>query len=119
MTTSKLDEICPPTVGEFKIKIQLATPDIPVVAYTSFEVDLDYSAALPEGVSLPLEVLIQGPETGQVRSKIFRKAKPIGVVLKPFSGGRHFILVRELFHNRWQGQMFVDVQGPDQNFTRG
>jgi hypothetical protein len=109
--TSKIDEICPPDVGAEKIGLQLTEPDVKLLAHVPFQISIDYSKALPVGVSLPIEVTIFGPEPGLVTRDVYKRALPSTLLLKPFSGGPHFILVREMFHNKWQGRLTVDVEG--------
>lgn len=110
--TRLIDEICPPDVGEEKLGLQLDS-DESLFAHIPFQVNIDYSNTLPAGTTLPIEVVIQGPTAGQRSRRLFTRSRPSSVVLTPTTGGRHFILVRELFHNRWQGQLFVDVEGED------
>jgi hypothetical protein len=57
--------------------------------------------------------VFQGPLAGQRQRRLFEHALPSSVLLTPRSGGRHFILIRELHHNRWQGRLFIDVAGDD------
>lgn len=111
--TARIDEICPPEVGEMRLKLTLDSPDAQLLAHVPFQVNVDYSGALPEGVNLPLELVLQGPNAGQRKRRLFQRSRPSTLLLTPDSGGRHFILLRELFHNRWQGQLFVDVVGED------
>lgn len=110
-----IDEISPPYVGEDKLVLSLADPAIALLAFVSFQVDIDYSGALPSGVKLPLELVFQGPNTGQLQRQLFTLSAPSSLLLVPRSRGQHFILLRELYHNRWQGRLLVDVQGDDLN----
>jgi len=112
-TTSKIDEICPSNVAAEKIVLSLADIDVTPTAHVAFEIAVDYSGAGTVGISLPIELVFQGPIAGQRQRRIFERALPSNILLTPSSGGRHFILVRELYHNRWQGQLFVDVEGED------
>jgi hypothetical protein len=111
--TARIDEICPTDVGAEKIGLQLDNADAQLLAHVPFQVNVDYSKALPQGVTLPLELVLQGPIAGQRKRRLFTRSAPSSLLLTPDSGGPHFILLRELFHNRWQGQLFVDVQGED------
>lgn len=111
--TARIDEICPSTVGLQKIVLQLSETDVQLLAHVPFQVDVDYSGADPEGISLPLELVMQGPIAGQRIRRLFTHSKPSRLLLTPITGGRHFILLRERFHNRWQGQLYIDVLGED------
>lgn len=111
--TARIDEICPTDVGAEYIKLTLVNADENLLAHVPFQVAVDYSSAGDIGVALPLELVLQGPIAGQRIRRKFTRSAPNNLLLTPTTGGRHFILLRELFHNRWQGQLFVDVQGDD------
>jgi len=111
--TARIDEINPPNVGEEKLRLTLDAPDAQLLAHVPFQVNVNYDDALPEGVTLPLELVLQGPQAGQRHRRLFTRSRPSSLLLTPDTGGRHFVLLRELFHNRWQGQLFVDVEGDD------
>ena len=111
--TARIDEINPIIVGEQRIVLQLSNPDAQLLAFVPFQIDVDYTLADPEGIVFPLELVFRGPRAGQFSRRIFSRSAPSGLVLTPTSGGTHFILFREQFHNHWQGQLFVDVEGED------
>ena len=111
--TARLEEICPDVVGEQRIVLSLDTSNPTLYAHVPFQVNVNYDAALPDGITLPLELVLQGPIAGQRKVRIFRTARPNSVVLTPTTRGQHFISLRELHHNRWQGQLFVNVEGED------
>lgn len=111
--TARIDAINPPFVGEQRITLELSNPEAQLLAFVPFQINVDYSLANPEGVEFPLELVFRGPRAGQYSRRLFERSTPSGLVLTPTSGGTHFILFRELFHNRWQGQLFVDVEGED------
>lgn len=111
--SARIDEIVPPSVGEERIRLQLAVNSGQLLAHVPFQIDVDYSRSLPEGITLPLELIVQGPNAGQYERRLFTRARPSSLLVTPRSGGRHFILLRELFHMHWQGQLFVDVEGED------
>lgn len=111
--TARIDEINPINVGEQRITLQLSNPDAQLLAFVPFQIDVDYSRTAPEGIEFPLELVFRGPRAGQFSRRLFSRSAPSGLVLTPTSGGTHFILFRELYHNRWQGQLFVDVVGED------
>lgn len=110
-----IDEISPPYVGEDKLILSLNDPATALLSHVPFQVNIDYSAALPGGVKLPLELVFQGPDAGQLQRRVFERTLPESLLLVPRARGQHFILLRELFHNRWQGRLLVDVQGDDLN----
>jgi hypothetical protein len=108
---STVDLICPPEIGEQRIKLNLKHPDSKILAHIAFPVTIDWSRTLPVGLSLPLEVIVQGPVAGQRERRLYRTTIPDLIMVTPKSGGRHLLLVRELYHNRWQGQLFFDAEG--------
>jgi len=114
MTTSaRIDEICPNDVGAEKIVLSLDVLDVKPLAHVPFAVNVDYSSAGAIGITMPIELVFQGPIAGQRFVRLFNRSLPSSLLLTPKSGGRHLVLLRELFHNRWQGQLFVDVEGED------
>jgi hypothetical protein len=110
-----IDEISPPYVGEDKLVLSLAEPQVALLAFVPFQVNVDYSKANPLGIKLPLELVFQGPNSRKPERRLFERARPDSLLLVPKTRGQHFILLRELFHNRWQGRLLVDVQGDDLN----
>lgn len=111
--TARIDELAPAYIGEDKITLQLDDPAVSLVAFEPFQVNIDYTATEPYGLQLPLELVLQGPRAGQHHRRLFHHSRPSSVILIPEQGGRHFILFRELYHNRWQGRLMVDVDGED------
>lgn len=108
-----IDEICPVDVGASKIILTMDVLDVKPLAHVPFSVNVDYSNAGSIGISMPVELVFQGPIAGQRYRRVFSRSLPSSLLLTPKSGGRHLVLLRELFHNRWQGQLFVDVEGED------
>lgn len=108
-----IDELCPPDVGTINIGLSLDSVDQVVTANVPFQINVDTSSVGQAGVSLPLELVVQGSIAGQRTRRVFSKSIPASLLLTVTSGGRYFILLRELFHNRYQGQLFVDVLGDD------
>lgn len=114
MTTSRtIDEISPAYIGEDKLTLKLANPDAKPTTWQPFQVDVDYSAADPEGVILPMELVLQGPNPPDHKRRLFTRERPSSFVLVPEAKGPHFILFRELGHNRWQGRLLIEVEGED------
>jgi hypothetical protein len=114
MTTSaSIDELCPADVGEKRIVLSLDVIDSKPLAHVPFAVNVDYSKAGTAGIVMPIELVFQGPLAGQRYQRVFSRTLPSSLLLTPRSSGRHLVLLRELFHNRWQGQLFVDVEGED------
>lgn len=109
----KIDEISPADIGEDKLVLQLADPSATIQIFIPFEICVNYDATEPEGVVLPLELVIRGPRPGQETRRKFTRSRPERLLVTPTTRGQHFVLLRELFHNRWQGRMTVEVIGED------
>ena len=105
-----LDEICPPYVGEARLVLQLQSTGT-VRAFEHASILVDYSATAPEGVVLPLELLIQGPSPQSYARRVFLRSRPTALIFTPREGGAHLLTLREFAHNRWWGRLVVDVQG--------
>jgi hypothetical protein len=106
-----IDELSPETIGEDKITLALdpATPN--PRAFAPVLVSVDYGACAPDGVVLPMELLIQSPSAGNVIRKVFRRTAPLSLAFTPREGGLHGVLLRELGHNRWKGLLRIQVAG--------
>lgn len=109
-----IDEISPTYVGEDRIVLSLSDPQTPLLAFVPFQVDIDYAKTQPGGLVLPLELVFQAP-SGVMQRRVFERSAPASLLLVPRTRGRHLVLLRELFHNHWQGRLEVDVQGDDLN----
>ena len=114
MTTSfAIDQISPPYVGADMIALKLSKPDIAPLAWQPIQVEVDYTATKPTGVVLPMELVLQGPDPEDHKRRLITRAAPESFVLVPEVKGPHFILFRELGHNRWQGRLLIEVEGED------
>lgn len=105
-----IDRFSPATVGEDKIKLAVHSETIPKVGFVC-EIGIDYSKCLPEGASLPIEVVVQGPSEASYRTRTYRSSKPSQFSFTPREVGEHLVLVRELSHNRWLGTVRLTVAG--------
>jgi hypothetical protein len=106
-----LDELSPATIGEEKITLTLdsSTP-VPKV-FALVQVNVDYSSALPAGIALPLDFIVQGPSQDSYKEKVFRRYLPQSLSFIPIEAGAHLVLLREQAHNRWLGRLIVTVAG--------
>ncbi len=105
-----LDELSPATIGEDKITLTL-DPLTPAKVFGVVQVDIDYTAALPSGVALPLDFIVQGPGPDSYKERVFRRFLPQQLSFVPIEAGDHLILLREQAHNRWIGRLIVTVAG--------
>lgn len=105
-----IDRLSPATVGEDKIKLGVDPATLPKVGFVC-EVLIDYSKCSPEGVSLPLECVVQGPTAASYMSKMYRAKRPTQFSFFPSEVGEHLVIVREIAHNRWVGTLHITVAG--------
>lgn len=105
-----IDRLSPATIGEDKIVCKLDSASLVLVGYT-VQVSFDYSKCLPEGASLPLEVIVQGPTEASYLAKMYRSLRPVQFSFIPSEVGEHLVLIREVAHNRWTGQLRIVVAG--------
>lgn len=105
-----LDRLSPATIGESKIQLAVNSDTIPKVGFIC-EVLIDYSKTFPEGPSLPIEVVVQGPSESSYRARTYRSTRPSQFSFTPREVGEHLVLVRELSHNRWVGTVRLTVAG--------
>lgn len=108
---SIIDDISPETIGEDKISLALDPSTLLPRSFTTILVNVDYSRCAPDGVILPLEILIQAPTAGNVVRRVARRAAPGSIAFKAHEGGLHGVVVREMGHNRWVGKLRVLVAG--------
>jgi hypothetical protein len=131
MPTS-MDDLSPDYLGEDRIELTLnerivaanmvvpgntsyTTPVQPpppdLRAFNLVTVFVYYDECLPEGVVLPLEMIVRGPSDGSYQRRIYSRIVPPILTFKPREGGPHFIMLREVAHNRWWGRININVWG--------
>jgi hypothetical protein len=108
---SILDEICPLTVKAEAISLQLANPLVPARAFRAIDIAASYTKTSPEGVRLPLELLITGPSPKSFQRHFFRRSVPSIVTFTPKEGGLFNVVLREVGHNLWTGSLSITVAG--------
>jgi hypothetical protein len=109
---SVADEISPTYYGEQRIALRTEAGVSVFRAGVPIVLTVDYSAAAPEGVVLPLELTItslSGARTFQRR--VFRRFAPGQVLVLPREGGPHLVRLAEAHHNRWFGALTLNVEG--------
>lgn len=107
---STLDNVSPSGLGQKVIALTVLEGEAPTVAH-AVDVAVDYSAAAPAGVSLPVELVVQGPTEAGYYRHIYRRVLPAQLTFFPVVGGPHLVRLRELAHNRYFGSLQVDVAG--------
>jgi hypothetical protein len=109
----KIDDFSPAYIGEDKIILTLDQASSSPRVFSSIQVNIDYSETLPEGVAMPLELIVQGPTEAGFVERTYRKFKPESVSFKPIAAGEYLVLLREVAHNRWVGRLRFVVTGDE------
>jgi len=113
------DDLSPRSLGTRRLTLTLSAETQVLAAFRPLTVDVDYSAAAPEGVVLPLEMTIVGPRGATERSPRFfarhfyRRTRPSSLTFIPTEGGDYLVRVAEVGHNRWWGALALSVTGDD------
>jgi hypothetical protein len=105
------DDVAPFYYGQDRIKVALADADQVLRAATPIVVAIDYSAALPRGVRLPLELSVIGPDGRLVSHTIARRFAPRSLVFTPRQGGTHLVRVAETYHDQLWGALELAIIG--------
>lgn len=106
------ERIAPDEIGEGRIAVRLADVDAVLSAHVAIVLAIDYTACLPSGVVLPLVFSVSsGRSVSSFQKRIFTRAAPTSIVWTPVEGGPHLVRVAEVFHNRWQGVLRLDIAG--------
>lgn len=103
-----LDRIIRPDVGRKLLNVQLKASVTPR-AFVPIDMVLDASDAEPDGVRLPLEIIISGPSKTQRRT--LNRYIPECLTATPQEVGEHVIVVRETGHNHAYGLLKLQVMG--------
>jgi hypothetical protein len=106
-----IDELSPSYIGEDRFGLALNENSQTPAAFSSITIDVDYSGAEPEGVVLPLELIVQAPSASGFVRRFYTRTAPSSVIFRPAEGGLHLVMLREVGHNRWWGRLRVQVDG--------
>lgn len=109
----KIEEISPATMGEDLIALSLDPSTRAPRALQPVLINVDYSACDPDGIILPLELLIQAPSPEHIQRRRFTRSVPTSLSFIPKEGGTHGVMLREVGHNRWHGQLRIVVAGDE------
>lgn len=107
-----VDEVSPVSYGQDLIKLTLSLQTQVVRAFEACIVEVDYAAALPAGVVLPLEFTVSS-ESGAAlfQRRVFRRFAPSQLTFVPREGGVVLVRLAEQHHNRWFGSLQLLVEG--------
>ena len=103
-------ELCPAYVGERRIALALRSfgefQEVPRVGQV-VDVSVNYADAEPQGIVLPIDLIVAGP--GDRQRRTFSRFAPASVSFIPRSVGRYVVTLGERHHNRWFGSLEVTV----------
>ena len=108
---SIVDEISPDFMGDNLISLSLNIETANPIALKAVVIDVDVSAADPEGLVLPLELIIRPPTNANIIRRHFTDRIPATISFRPLEGGEHLVLLREMAHNRYTGTLTIEVEG--------
>lgn len=106
-----LDEISPSYYGEDRLTLTLTDPDQLLRVFEPVLVSVDYSGADPQGVMLPLEMTVTGPDGALVVRQSLTRFAPSSLAFTPVAVGSHLVRLAECFHNKWFGALVLDITG--------
>lgn len=106
-----IDEISPRYYGEDRLSLTLTSPNPVLRAFHPVLVTVNYSAALPEGIVLPLEFTVTAPSEVNSSRRIYRRFAPGELAFTPLEGGSHLIRLAEMWHNQWWGRLVLEIEG--------
>jgi len=105
-----LDELSPRYIGEDRLKLSLGEEEAVLQAFRSIVVHVDYTATLPQSVVPPLVLEVSGPSVTSYHRRVFKRP-PASFVFTPLEGGPHTVTFREAAHNRWWGNLKLQIDG--------
>jgi hypothetical protein len=112
-----VDDICPSYVGAKRIKLLRASTET-ARAFTAIDLDVSIDATADTdgvlarvGLVLPLELTVTSPSAENFYRHVYRRFLPTSVTFVPHEGGRHRVVLREVFHNRFFGAIDIDIAG--------
>jgi hypothetical protein len=108
--TSPAEELSPSYLGEDRIDVTCDTTQ-KLAAFSPITVGFGYTRCAPEGASLPLELIVQGPNAGSFVRKYFTRGLPSVFIFTPKEGGAHLVRLAELSHNYWFGALVIPITG--------
>lgn len=110
-----VDILSPIYVGESRIVLALLPDQEPLRPNVPITVSVNYDKADPEGVSLPLVFMVQpseiGGPAGGYKEVYYRIVAPSALTFTVPGPGEYLVSLTEVFHNRWQGRLIVNVTG--------
>jgi hypothetical protein len=113
-----IEELSPSYLGETRIALSCTTEASLLLAHHPIQVNVDVTAAIPDGVVLPLELIVQGPSPSSYQRKVFSRTVPVAIVFTPREGGLHMVRLAEVAHNKWWGSTKIAIAGDQLEVSR-
>lgn len=111
MSRAILDELAPLYVGAKTLALALQDSGQDLLAFTPTPITVDYSDTEPQGVYLPMELLVVGPSVSDFRRVVYYRLRPGVILWTPQSAGLHRLTLREVGHNQWWGTIALTILG--------
>jgi len=111
--TQTIDSISPTFIGADMIDITIDDVSKPLTVGKVITLNFDYARTLPGGVTRPLKLVIQpafGSGAGYVE-ETFDTFIPSSFAFRVQGAGQYLVILREVYHNQWQGRVLLDVAG--------
>jgi hypothetical protein len=110
-----VDILAPTYVSEARIDLALLPDQEPLRPNVPITVSVNYDKADPQGIQLPLVFIVQpasiGGVAGGYREVYYRVVAPDALTFTVPGPGEYLVSLTEVFHNRWQGRLIVNVTG--------
>ncbi|HMY22112.1 MAG TPA: hypothetical protein PKA58_37560 [Polyangium sp.] len=107
-----IDELVPPNAGAALLRLELRRADAVLRAFTPIEIVVTVTGdAKTNGVSLPLELTMMGPNKRLFRRKRYDRIVPTIITVTPQEGGLHLIRLAEMHHQHWWGSLYLQIAG--------
>lgn len=105
------EELSPGYIREKRFDLTLDPSITAVRAFQACLINVSYARAQPGGIMLPLLLEVQGPSPESYQRRVFQRVAPASLIFTPREGGPHKVSLREVAHNRWWGNLALDVAG--------
>ena len=110
-----VDMLAPTYVSETRIDLALLPDQEPLRPNVPITVSVSYTRTKPNGIELPLVFVVQpagaGGAAGGYREVYYRVVAPDALTFTVPGPGEYLVSLTEVFHNRWQGRLVVNVTG--------
>jgi hypothetical protein len=107
--------LAPTYVSETRIDLALLPDQEPLRPNVPITVSVSYARTAPNGIALPLVFVVQpsgaGGAAGGYKEVYYRVVAPDALTFTVPGPGEYLVSLTEVFHNRWQGRLVVNVTG--------